>query len=112
MRQGVGLQAKRLGHLGRAHALWGEAHEQPKDSKAIRVAEDGEGMGGVGVFHISGISEIKAESSEDFMTGAAAAPASHRAGRPGLTCRPCAVIAGLDDFPEPDQHGGAQNGRK
>ena len=53
MRQGVLLQAKRLGDLGWAHALRGEAHQEAKNCKSTRMAERGEGMSGAILFHIS-----------------------------------------------------------
>jgi len=53
MRQGVGLEAERLGDLGRSHALRRKAHQQAKDREAPGMAERGEGIGGAVMFHNS-----------------------------------------------------------
>jgi hypothetical protein len=52
------FRPKRLGDLGRAHALRGKAHQQAKDRHPAGMAERGEGMNGAILFHISRLKEI------------------------------------------------------
>ena len=58
VRQRVLLHPKRLGDLGRPHALRGKAHQEAKDRHPAGMAECGEGMGSAILFHISRLKEI------------------------------------------------------
>ena len=58
MRKRVLLHPERLGDLGRAHALRGEAHQQPEHRKAARMSQGGKGESGAILFHISRLMEM------------------------------------------------------
>ena len=69
VRQRVLLQPKRLGDLGRPHAVRGKAHQQPKDGQAAGMAKRGEGVGGAIFSIFPEYRNMVTKSSEGFVTG-------------------------------------------